>query len=212
MRGFGRLSLSVMVFAGATLPGVARADDQPSATGKGIVGGALLGGEAVMLVEAAATVKPAWAYAVGGCLGAVGGGVGGYFAEQTDSPKLSLYMLAGGMALALPTTVAVLSASAYEPTNYQEDRPPADEPIADPARPSEAPPIEKPTSRAPVHHDAPVARAPKAPPALVGLGGGTLTVSVPAVEVRHVYTRAEVATYGVKQATEVDVPVLNVLF
>jgi hypothetical protein len=212
MRGFGRLlSATVIVFAAAAVPGVALADgSQASPTGKGITGGALLGGETVMLVEAAASVKPAWAYAVGGILGAAGGGVGGYFAEHGGDAKLSIYLLVGGMALALPTTVAVLSASAYEPTNYMEDHPPTDEPVAEPAQPS-ASPTPKPTSRA-VDHRAPVAQARTASPALFGVGQGALTLSVPAVEVRQVYTRTEVATFGVKQQTQVDVPVLNVVF
>lgn len=212
MRGFGKLlSASVIVFAAAAVPTAARAEgSQAQATGKGITGGALLGAEAVMLTEAAASVKPAWAYAVGGGIGAVAGGVGGYFAEHGGDAKLSMYLLVGGMALALPTTVAVLSASAYEPTNYMEDRPPADEPVAEPAQPSAAP-GPKPTSRA-VDHRAPVARAPKLPPAIVGVGEGALTLSVPAVEVRQLYTRTEVATFGVQQHTEVDVPVLNVVF
>jgi hypothetical protein len=212
MRGFGRLlSASVIVFAAAAVPTAARADGgtQAKPTGKGITGGALLGAEAVMLTEAAASVKPAWAYAVGGGIGAVAGGVGGYFAEHGGDAKLSIYLLVGGMALALPTTVAVLSASAYEPTNYMEDRPPADEPVAEPAQPSAAP-GPKPQSRA-VDHRAPIARA-EVPPALVGVGEGALTLSVPAVEVRQVYTRTEIATFGVQQHTEVDVPVLNVVF
>jgi hypothetical protein len=53
------------------------------------------------------------------------------------------------------------------------------------------------------------------PPALIGLslfGRGALTLGVPAVEVRSVYTRKEVATFGVNQATEVRVPVLSFLF
>lgn len=190
-----------------------------SPAGKGIIGGALLGAEAVMLVEAAANTKPAWAYAVGGGLGAIGGGIGGYFAQQAGSGQgkdaaLSLYLLVGGMALALPTTVAVLSAAAYEPVNYTEDRPPADEPVADPAR--SAPPAgeTKPTSRAPARHlpVAELARAPMLPPALFGVKEGELTLSIPAVEVRQMYTRTEVAVYGVKQHPEVDVPVVNVVF
>jgi len=39
-----------------------------------------------------------------------------------------------------------------------------------------------------------------------------LTFAVPAVEVRNVYNRKELALYGVNQATELRVPVLNVLF
>jgi hypothetical protein len=239
MRGFGRrfFAGSILVLGVAFTHAAEAADSPPatptSATGQGTVGGALLGAEAVMLVEAAADVKQGWAYGLGGGLGAVAGGVGGFFAEDSGDAKLSLYLLVGGMALVIPTTVAVLSATAYEPVNYTEDKPPpADEPVAEPpqggappatapspspspspaAAPPEAPAAPAPTSRAPVHHTAPTARAPKPPPALIGLNQGTLTLSVPAVEVRQAYTRTEVAMLGVKQHTEVAVPMFNVIF
>jgi len=173
-----------------------------------------------MLVEAAAEVKPAWAYAVGGGLGAIGGGIGGYFTQQIGTgqgkdAQVSLYLLVAGFALVIPTTVAVLSAAAYQPVNYTEDRPPADEPVADPARTSPPPPAETTPSgkravpRAPL---AKIARGEAVPPALVGLTEGELTLSIPAVEVRQMYTRTEIALYGVKQQPEVEVPVLNVVF
>jgi hypothetical protein len=50
------------------------------------------------------------------------------------------------------------------------------------------------------------------PPALIGLSADALTLSVPAVEVRNVYSRREIAMYGVSQATEVRVPVLAFMF
>jgi hypothetical protein len=50
------------------------------------------------------------------------------------------------------------------------------------------------------------------PPALLGVKSGELTLSIPAVEVRQMYTRTEVAIFGVKQHTEVEVPVVNVVF
>lgn len=185
-----------------------------SPKGKGIIGGALLGAESVMLIEAAAETKPAWAYAVGGGLGAIGGGIGGFFAQDAD-PKVSLYLLVGGMALALPTTVAVLSATAYEPVNYTEDRPPADEPVAEPARTTPASEA-KPTSRRPAPAAQPrtakLALEPMLPPALFGWNQGELSLSIPAVEVRQMYTRTEIALYGVKQQPEVEVPVVNVVF
>ncbi|MBX3182637.1 MAG: hypothetical protein KIT72_19420 [Polyangiaceae bacterium] len=183
-----------------------------SPTGKGITGGALLGAEAVMLVEAAFKVKPAWAYIVGGLAGGVGGGVGGYFAEQGGDAKLSLYLLAGGMALAIPTTVAVLSASAYEPPlDYTEDRGPVDEPVADPAAPSAKAPEAKPRQR--VARRAPVAVPQLAPPpALVGVAEGSLALSLPAVEVRDVFSQTELHKFGLKQETEVRVPVLSYTF
>ena len=215
MKRLGFIVCSFIACAGVER--IAAAQQTPEATftspkGKGIIGGALLGAEAVMLVEAAADTKPAWAYAVGGGLGAIGGGIGGFFAQDADA-KVSLYLLVGGMALVLPTTVAVLSATAYEPFNYSEDRPPADEPVADPAR--TAPATEtKPTSRRPVRvpRTAMLARELALPPALFGWNQGELTLSIPAVEVRQMYTRTEVALYGVKQQPEVEVPVVNVVF
>ena len=233
MNGFARrFSAGLVLTLGLGLAGTARAADQgpaettTSATGKGVVGGALLGGEAVLLVEAAADVKQGWAYGLGGGLGAVAGGVGGWFAEDKGSAQLSMYLLVGGMALAIPTAVAVLSATAYEPVNYTEDHPPpADEPVAEPPQSSpipgtvpapESPPptLSRPPgeSRARTRPKAPVARALKIPPALVGIDQGTLTLSVPAVEVRQAYTRTEVAVLGVKQHTEVEVPMLSVVF
>jgi hypothetical protein len=57
-----------------------------------------------------------------------------------------------------------------------------------------------------------LAREPALPPALFGWNQGELTLSIPAVEVRQMYTRTEVALYGVKQQPEVEVPVVNVVF
>jgi hypothetical protein len=50
------------------------------------------------------------------------------------------------------------------------------------------------------------------PPALVDIRAGGLQLAVPAVEVRQVYTRTEIVTLGVKQAAEVRIPVLSVVF
>src|SRR5437773_7149887 len=98
MNRLGLLICSVVACSGVASPARAQEKTPPptltSPAGKGIIGGALLGAESVMLVEAAADTKPAWAYAVGGGLGAIGGGVGGYFAQQGD-PKISLYLLVG---------------------------------------------------------------------------------------------------------------------
>jgi hypothetical protein len=237
----GTLTLATLTLA----PLVAHAEEV-SASGKGIVGGALLGAEIVLATEAAFKVQPGWAYLVGGVGGAAAGGVGGYFIEQDASSKTTMLMLAGGMALVIPTTVAVLSATAYEPpANYTQDRPPADEPVAEPPQPSGAPtPAPAPATTTPSGNEvtapppAPVVSPPAttpvptsslprrksnahrtlpldyhlSPPALIGVSTAALTLGVPAVEVRNVYSRNELALYGVTQATEVRVPVLNVLF
>ena len=121
------------------VPLTAHADDV-STTGKGVVGGTLLGAEIVLATEAAFKVQPTWAYVVGGLGGAAAGGLGGYAVEQSASSRTTLLLLAGGMAFAIPTTVAVLSATAYEPpASYTQDRAPADEPVAEPPQPSATP-------------------------------------------------------------------------
>lgn len=199
--------------------------------GKGTVGGALLGAEAVMLTEAVIGVKPAWAYVVGGVAGAAGGGVGGYFAEERTTAKLSLYLLAGGMALVIPTTILVLDRTAYDPpVEFTQDAPPEDEPLAEPPQPTdtvdEAPFEGEPTpAPAPVSRRSPpapgggqAARTPRgaprrvAPSALFGLGSRSLVLAVPAVEVREVYTPRERHELGAPRATEVRVPLFFAAF
>jgi len=230
MRLVGTLLTTLPIFAATLLtPDRASADvgrNASSAVAKGTIGGALLGAELVLAIEAAAGVQSPWAYLGGGLAGAAAGGVGGYFVEQEASPRVSMLMLAGGLTLAIPTTVLVLSATAYEPpADYLVDQPPADEPVADPPQPGAAP-ASTPAPTAPAAAPAPTSRAPRqkskrreharplrlTPPALLDLEPGRLALGIPAVEVRDTYTRAEMSMYGLKQATEVRIPFLNVLF
>ena len=126
-----RSSLRTLVFsaavAGAALlaaPSEARADGPVSPTGKGIVGGALLGGEIVTMPMGIAGLKPWWPYLVFGGLGSVGGAIGGWGVERATAGTTSaagtttgataepaLYMLAGGLALLIPTLVVSLNAT-----------------------------------------------------------------------------------------------------
>ncbi|HEY6560834.1 MAG TPA: hypothetical protein VI072_26335 [Polyangiaceae bacterium] len=207
--------------------------EEASPTAKGVVGGALLGGEAVMLLEAAFKVRAPWAYVVGGIAGGVAGGVGGYFVEQeASSARVPMFLLAGGLVLAIPTTVAVLSTTSYKPpADYVQDRPPADEPVAEPPQPSSSPAVTPPAAGPTSKTDKGKARRARrvvsarlsayqpvprtlTPPSLVGFdqGQGLLSLSVPAVEVRDVYTKRDVQQMGVKQATEVRIPVFNFSF
>jgi len=233
----GSLTLATLIIA--PLSAHATGVSEVSTTGKGTVGGALLGAEVVLLTEAAFKTQPTWAYLVGGGVGAVGGGIGGYFIEKSAAPRTTMFMLAGGMALAIPTTVAVLSATAYEPpANYTQDKAPVDEPIAEPPQSSGAPspapaspapagneatppPAPTPTpSTSSVHRHHPRALARRlppldyhlSPPALIGISTQALTLGIPAIELRDVYSRTELAMFGVAQGTEVRVPVLNFLF
>lgn len=233
----GSLTLATLLIA--PLSAHATGVSEVSTTGKGTVGGALLGAEVVLLTEAAFKTQPTWAYLVGGGVGAVGGGIGGYFIEKSAAPRTTMFMLAGGMALAIPTTVAVLSATAYEPpANYTQDRAPVDEPVAEPPQSSGAP-SPAPASPAPAGNEATPPPAPTptpstssvrrhhpralarrlppldyhlSPPALIGISTEALTLGIPAIELRDVYSRTELAMFGVAQGTELRVPVLNFLF
>jgi hypothetical protein len=217
----------------ARAAGVAEA----SPTGKGIAGGALLGAELVLAIEAAIDVEPAWAYIVGGVAGGAAGGVGGYFVEREGDARAPMLMLAGGLAFAIPTVVAVAVATHYEPpADYLQDRAPADEPLAEPPAPTEgvAPPAATPPAAPPPADASPEPVAPPAtepaptgrrqlrsprrlslklpPPALLGFRESRLALGVPNVEVRHAYTRTERMMFNAPDVTEWRIPVLDVVF
>jgi hypothetical protein len=204
--------------------------EESHSTAKAMVGCGLLGAETVLLVEAAVGVKDPWWYVGGGVVGAGGGVLGGYFLEQDGiSPRTSMLLLAGGLTLAIPTTVAVLSATAYEPpADYLEDKPPPDEPVADPpapstpgTAPSSAPPAggagapKSTTAALPKRHRVRTAVLPPlhlTPPAILDLSPDMVALRVPALEIRGTYTEKEIAMFGVRQTAEFRVPVLNVAF
>jgi hypothetical protein len=206
---------------------VARADEVP-ATGKGIVGGALLGGEVVMFGEAIVGVKSGWAYLIGGVVGAGGGAYLGHLAEQDADPKVSVYLLAGGMALVIPATVAVLQATSYKPPeDYTEDHPAAGTPVPEPPRPTApgaapaAPPAapggstsitpEASGRMATLHYHWQTPRM-LLPTGLIDLGEGTMRIAVPSIEIRPMYAAAEIAKFGVTQHEELRVPVFSATF
>jgi hypothetical protein len=175
-------------------PALAVGQDEASASGKGTIGGGLLGAELVLVVEAAFDVQPTWAYIAGGAGGALVGGYIGHKIEQDQTPRVSMLLLASGLTLAIPTTVAVLSATAYEPpVSYTQDSPPPDEPVADPPQPE-------------------TRRLRLTPPALLDVDPERVALAIPAVALYDVYTPNELFVFGAKQATEVRVPVLSVAF
>jgi len=89
----------------------------------------MLGGELVLIGEAVAGVKPGWAYILGGVAGAGGGAVAGYYLVDGSTGKGPSFMLAGGIALAIPAIIAVVSASQFQPPeNYRQDVAPDEEP------------------------------------------------------------------------------------
>jgi hypothetical protein len=141
----------------------AYADDTVvSPHGKGIVGGALLGAEAVTIVESVAGVKSGWAYIIGAVLGAGAGGAGGYAIEQNSTDgKAPVYLLAGGLGLVIPALVLSLNATRYMPSEGAvEDHPPSVGPAANPGAPGASSATSTPASSPPSTTPPPAAAPP----------------------------------------------------
>jgi hypothetical protein len=225
-------SIASLLLAGSIVLGFAQdaqaqqvTDEPVSPTAKGVIGGAFLGAEVVMMTEAIIGVRSVWPYLVGGGIGAAAGGVGGYFIESSVSDgRIPVFMLAGGLALVIPTMVLTLNATRYRSPAEDniESQAPANgnEPKADPGKPGGTPVQGPGGSGAPI---APVAPPPggggaplslnaAVPFSLVNLNQGSWALGVPVPDVRPVYTPTERSKYGLRNATEVRLPVVNVSF
>ena len=225
------------VLAGA--PATAHAEEV-SPSGKGIVGGAFLGGEIVVFTEAIIGVRSTTAYLLGAGGGAVAGGVGGYFVEQAVSDgRIPAYLLAGGLALLIPAIVVTLDQTRYLPTEgAREDKPVTNLPPSDPGKPggsavvgaeaapaTPTPPAANPATPATTPGGTTPAPAPgggggakpaplRAPMSLINFKATGLMVGVAGVpEVRPVFTAQQKKTLGVENSgNEVRFPVVNVTF
>ena len=120
-RAFGFCTLLALLASA----GEGRAESSTANRAKGITGGAIAGSEVVMLTEAAIGVQPGWLYAIGGVVGAGGGGVAGYYIGGSSSPKPPSFLLAGSIALVIPTLIGVVTATSFQPSdNYRQERSP----------------------------------------------------------------------------------------
>lgn len=217
------VGLTTAAFGMATLTAgapEARADEIKG-TPKAMVGGGFLGAEVVAIPMAIAGVRAGWAYAVFPPLGAVGGVIGGYFMDHAydtsgpaggpTSPAYgSVFMLAGGMALIIPTIVLMLNATRYHPSaEATEDRAPKN--VGPEANPGAA----GGSSVAPAKDSGGGAggnQPPYIPLSLVDVHEGSLRVGIPVPEVHEAYTPQQVKELGVVQTTEVRVPVFKLAF
>jgi len=205
----------VTAVLGAALSWTPRLHAEPvAATGKGIVGGALLGGEAALITEAILRVKPRWAYLLGGALGSVLGGVGGYFVEQSGDARLSMILLTGGTALVIPASIITLDATVYrEPSDPLMDRAPGDAAM-------------KPRNQRARRSTAARASSPRRQPSVSGSerNVGVLSVtrdsgsqhfattwSVPRLSLAPVYSQDEL-NFGLRQRASVRMPLLSMVF
>jgi hypothetical protein len=208
------------VLAGGARPARAQdAGNSVSGDGKGIVGGAMLGGELVMLTMGAIGIDKGWPYLVFGGVGAVAGGVGGFFVEDAAPPaEVPLYMLAGGMALVIPTVVVTLNATHYKPPETDQDEPVQNEPAAEPPAANGTVQITTDASPAIRKGKRPAAHARLRPaPVPLGLidldlGADRLAFGLPAVEIRPLYSQRELFRFGVQQGEEVRFPVVRATF
>lgn len=233
LRAFTLAALAATTLLASTKPAHA---EPVSPTAKGIVGGALLGGELVVFGEALLGVRSGTAYLVGAGIGAAGGGVGGYFIEQAvDDGRIPAYMLAGGLAALIPAIVVTLDATRYMPSEgAREDKPVNSGPVQDPGKPSGSsvvgpePPASPPagagaggtTPTTPDSTTPPPTPTPaggggtKAPQAsLFNLRDGQFAVGMPVPEVRPMLGSVERSRMGVEnRGSELRFPVVRVTF
>jgi hypothetical protein len=194
----------------------AQSTDNAKPDGKGTVGGALLGAEVVDLTLGIVGVNAGWPYLVFGGLGAVGGGIGGFFVEKNTAgvPEVDLGMLAGGLALVIPTLVVSLNATMFKPpetTATPASEPANNQPAVGPApvQPPAASPG-SPTTRRPLLLR--LEQKQRYAFSLVNAYRGSFSLGVPALQLKPLYTQREMWTYGVQQGTEVRVPLFYATF
>ncbi|WP_205633601.1 hypothetical protein [Labilithrix luteola] len=207
--------------------------EEVSPSGKGIAGGALLGGEIVVFGEALFGVRNGWAYALGALGGAAAGGVGGHFIEQgVDDGRVPAYLLAGGLALVIPALVIALDQTRYLPAEgARDDRPVQSLPPSDPGQPGGSAVVGVPSGSTPAGNaptpgaPQPTSPPPTTPPAgggggatpgpqsLINLNEGGFYVGVPVPEVRPVFTAAQAKALAVQNTgSELRFPVVRVQF
>lgn len=219
--------------AAALAPKTARAEEV-APDGKGIVGGALLGGEIVVFAEALFGVRSTAAYLIGAAGGAIAGGVGGYFIEQAvDDAKVPAALLAGGLALIIPAVVVTLDQTRYLPSEgAREDKPVQQLPAPNPGQPGGGAVIgaEPKTTPAPAATPEPgstptpppttpppagggTTPGTQAPTSLFDLNRGSLRMGVPMPEVRPILGAADRKSFGVdNRGSEVRFPVVRIAF
>jgi hypothetical protein len=134
-------------------------------------------------------------------------------------------MLAGGLALVIPAVILALNATAYKPPEGDRNEPANNEPSKEPpkpvtpppagaAPPDAPPPPPGPTTSYKYHsrYRATIASMPHIPTSLLESYQGKAGFGLPGVQVKPLYTQAEMVRYGVTQGTEVEVPIFKAMF
>lgn len=210
------------------------APDEVDPTAKGIIGCALLGAEAALIVESVADVRNGWALGLIPLATGIGGGIGGYFLEQNTDAEWSVAMLVAGMALAIPTTIIVLKATAYssdveegwvdrsdevtepEPSAGDTEETTVERTSETPPPPTEGGGEAPPPAEGGGGTEPPPAPegggAPPGPQSLLRITPGTLSIGVPGVAVVPSYSTSEVRQFGLTQRNELRIPLLTASF
>lgn len=230
-RGVAALALASVVFGSTMAYAPSAHAEEVSPTAKGVIGGALLGSELVVITEAIIGVRSPLAYGLGAGLGAVAGGFAGFGVEKSVSDgRVPVVMLAGGVALIVPALVVTLNATSYSGNpDAKEDKAPTNLPPADPGQSGGSPVQGVAPAAAPVAPAAPAApgggttpapqapqaEAPKAvapPTSLVSVSPSQFRLGMPVPEAHNVFSMQERRQLGMAQVTEVRLPVVNVTF
>ncbi len=230
-RGVAAL-MTAAVFFGATMAYAPEAKaEEVSPAAKGVIGGALLGSELVVITEAIIGVRSPLAYGLGAGLGAVAGGFAGFGVEQSVADgRIPVVMLAGGVALIIPALVVTLNAVSFQGNpDAKEDKAPTNSPPADPGKAGQSPVVGVEPAAAPAAAPAPATPATpaggapatptKAPvaaapvvPSLISFSPTAFRLGMPVPEAHNVFSMQERRQLGMAQVTEVRLPVVNVTF
>jgi hypothetical protein len=202
--GWARRALEGLVVVGwlCAASGHARADENRV---KGTIGGAMLGAEVVMLTESAFRLRPTWMYLAGG---AGGGLIGGYVGNRMSggSNRPPSFLLAGGIALIIPTIMGVLTATQYEPIGtIRQDSP--DDSSGDGTGDDDegADELPDPDSTDP---DSAGGGDPQEPAAR----STAPRLELPTIGLAQAFSRDELVQFRMRQATELHVSVLRGVF
>lgn len=203
----GAASLAVLLYWYPSSGFCSRQEVEP--TGKGIVGCGLVAAEVVMNIEAVAGVKKAWIIAVSGLVAAGGGAAGGYFLETKPSKsvaaKASIGMLAGGMALFVPTMILVTAMTRYysgESEGEVEVIEGGEEESSGEKAEREEKGIKSRTEGV----------AFSFPSAMVNVTKGAVALGFPHLQLTPLYDEGEVELFGLKQGVEYRMNILKWFF
>lgn len=213
-----RLPLATAALAAATCAlaagsGEARAQQatasKVSGSGKGIVGTALLGGEVVMIGMGAFGVEATWPYLAFGGAGMVAGGLGGWAIEGAAPPaEVPVYLLAGGLALVIPTVVVVLNATTYNPPEVDTEEPIQNQPA--PEAPQADGSFKLTSSSVRLRRRSPP--PPRPALGLLDIDPQRVALGLPAPEIRPLFTQDELFRFGVAQGQEYRFPIVRATF